>query len=624
MSNPTLVLWCDATRNRLIQGWQTSQLATKPVLKQGDSIGVELHWVSFNGTGLMQEVVFPPSSNVTLAIGKIDEMPTGGAFTLSYNGDTTVSLANNATATEIAAALNDLASITAEGGVTVERVGITNRIVWDDPGAYTSDLTCDPDGLSPTTNSSIIQLREGTTAIRRILLFSLKQAPIAACTTFTTSASPTLTISSIYTKTWRIKLNGQPKGGSFKVVFQVGTTTYKTDPLSLFASSSDIAIALNTMLSATSSNFTTVSSDSGVWDVTAPASVTMADSTTGSVVAMSVESDIIPFSSLYGLLDMNTANVEEFLSGSSTKDAILEVEIDMSGEIQTIAQTPVTLINDIISQSVFELVSMGQVMPVDSVVRWDTPQTISSGGQLQARDNIGAAASDDIAALQAADIALDGRVDVVEGYLNQSVKTTATPSFAAVSLTTNGITFADATVQTSAFIASSYLSKSGNLSGLASVSTARTNLGLGTMAVETATDYLTKAGNLSGLASVSSARTNLGLGTMALETATNYLTTASATSTYLTISNASSTYALLSSFNQSLKTTDSPSFDGLTVTGATGVTFSDMTSMNTRPVDTVQANGGGYDSPAFETIYPYEIKVQDNAGTWYWVSARPA
>jgi hypothetical protein len=81
-----------------------------------------------------------------------------------------------------------------------------------------------------------------------------------------------------------------------------------------------------------------------------------------------------------------------------------------------------------------------------------------------------------------------------------------------------GIVFPDATIQTTAVNATvlgDYLTKAGNLSGLANTGTARSNLGLGTMATETASDYLTKAGNLSGLADTSTARTNLGLGTLA-------------------------------------------------------------------------------------------------------------
>jgi hypothetical protein len=81
-----------------------------------------------------------------------------------------------------------------------------------------------------------------------------------------------------------------------------------------------------------------------------------------------------------------------------------------------------------------------------------------------------------------------------------------------------GIVFPDASIQTTAVngaVLGDYLTKAGNLSGLANTGTARTNLGLGTMATETASDYLTKAGNLSGLADTSTARTNLGLGTLA-------------------------------------------------------------------------------------------------------------
>jgi hypothetical protein len=55
-----------------------------------------------------------------------------------------------------------------------------------------------------------------------------------------------------------------------------------------------------------------------------------------------------------------------------------------------------------------------------------------------------------------------------------------------------------------------------NLGDIADAATSRNNLGLGTMAVATATDYLDKSGNLSGLANAGSARTNLGLGTSAV------------------------------------------------------------------------------------------------------------
>jgi hypothetical protein len=66
--------------------------------------------------------------------------------------------------------------------------------------------------------------------------------------------------------------------------------------------------------------------------------------------------------------------------------------------------------------------------------------------------------------------------------------------------------------------------------------------------------FLLKADNLSGLANTGTARTNLGLGTMATETATNYLTTATASSTYLTQSNAASTYQTISGMSSYLTT----------------------------------------------------------------------
>jgi hypothetical protein len=87
-----------------------------------------------------------------------------------------------------------------------------------------------------------------------------------------------------------------------------------------------------------------------------------------------------------------------------------------------------------------------------------------------------------------------------------------------------GITFSNNSVQTVAYPGpSTFLLKADNLSGLTNTATARTNLGLGTMATQTATSYLDKAGNLSGLTNTASARYNLGLGTMATQSSDAYI-----------------------------------------------------------------------------------------------------
>lgn len=66
------------------------------------------------------------------------------------------------------------------------------------------------------------------------------------------------------------------------------------------------------------------------------------------------------------------------------------------------------------------------------------------------------------------------------------------------------------------------LKRASNLSDLANTTTARTNLGLGTAAVQADTRYNHRANNLSDVASAATARTNLGLGTAAVQPDTRY------------------------------------------------------------------------------------------------------
>ena len=64
-------------------------------------------------------------------------------------------------------------------------------------------------------------------------------------------------------------------------------------------------------------------------------------------------------------------------------------------------------------------------------------------------------------------------------------------------------------------LASQYLSKAGNLAGLANVATARSNLGLGTAATQNLSAFLQPSNNLSEISSPTIARSNLGLQTTA-------------------------------------------------------------------------------------------------------------
>lgn len=542
MANPYLVLWCDPTKNKLYSGWQQNTEALVPVLKQGDNVGVELHWVTRPVFGaIMDEVQFPPSCSVTLGLGRLDAVPKDGTFTITYNGDTTPDLGYDTTAAELDTALNNLASITAEGGVSVTKTGSDFRIVWNDRVNYTNTFTCNVDALSPTSESQFVYVKDGSAYANRIVLFKIKQSVIAGTTSFTASPPPEITVVNLFSNVWRITAYPTPKDGVFTLTFGGGISPAKVSSIiSLADSSGDIQENLNALDIGT---FEVVTAGPYVWDITVPPAATV----------ITAQNGLVGFSSLYGVLNMNTAEVEEFLSGASEDTAILEVQVDMGGEIQTLIQTNVTVINDLIQNSSFDVVDLGQVMPVDSVVRYDTSQSLTSAEQLQARQNIDAvgqseisAFNTDIATLEGQMIVVQGDITSIESNFDQALLTTSDVQFNSVTVGTNtviidgtsisvsdntdtllieptGITFPDSTTQTSAFSDTLYLSKNGNLSGLADVSVSRTNLGLGTMAVAAASDYLSKAGNLSGLASASTARTNLGLGTMSVETATNYL-----------------------------------------------------------------------------------------------------
>lgn len=590
MSNTYLTLWCDPSANKVYSGWNRNTQLGLPVLKQGDKIGVELHWVSSSGfTSQMYETEFPPSATARMALGRIDAPALGGTFTITYGADTTDPLPYDIEATALQTALNGLDSIDAEGGVTVNKSGSQFRVYWNTAGLFATELSVDAEMLFPKMDSDVISVRAGSSTSNRVLFLKLKQAAIAATTSFTTVEQPSIVVTSLFTSTWRLSISPSPKDGVFSVTLEKGVTTYITKPIKFDASAADVATELNSLNAVTGQTFTVVKSGDYIWDITAPSAID----------TITAASALVGFSALYGVLDINTAEVEEFLAGAKEGLATLEIELDADGNTNTLAQINVKILNDLIDASSFSIVSMGSVMPVDSVVRYDTSQSLTAPQKATARLNIGAVTLSEVTdSVDLDNIPTVNEKNAMQNSVlpsttnpfvtmsqrnpfNQSLNMTDTvefkfvlttdrdvpegdpPAFSVLSpyylnfnnidvltqtdlwLTSSesslyidnyGIRFNDGTIQTTAYqgpVGGTFLLKASNLSDLANVSTARTNLGLGTMATATAADYLTvtnasttylsKAANLSGLTDVPVARTNLGLGTMAVAATADYL-----------------------------------------------------------------------------------------------------
>lgn len=393
MPNATLTLWIDSAKNALMSGWQTSSTATTPTLKQGDTLGIELHWVrAVEAAGtVMEEIAWSPSATMTLAVGNVDALPTYGTYTLSFGGDETTALAFNATASQIQTALNALASITAVGGVTVSTQGKTFRIIFNTAQVLVDALDYGDNDLFPSTSIGITQARVGTATVKPIYHLSLKQSPAAATETFINQEETQATLSVIKTasfvgdrRIWRLTISPAPKEGSFNLYYDVGGSPNAGVTLSPTASAQDVENGLNSL---TTLGFGWLVTKTGQysWDIS---------TTTYSGLGVNADG-LVSFNAKYCELSLNSVDMENLLGGKTSVNATLELEVIQSGIRQTLIQTAVRIVNDLIDESNYTIVERGEVMPVESVVRYDTSQVLTTPQKETARSNIDALSSGD-------------------------------------------------------------------------------------------------------------------------------------------------------------------------------------------------------------------------------------
>lgn len=410
MPSPALTLWIDIATGKLLSGWRSISYAPNPSLKQGDSIGIELHIIKNYLGGSFTEYEFSPSTAVTLAVGRIDEAPSGGTFKLTYGANTTAAIAAGAEASAVQTALNAIASITAEGGVTVTKIGNSYRVIWNTPAVTSNTLSYTFNELYPTSTISTGLVRVGSPTQKQVYQVHIKQAPVANITSFVNQDAPVVAVSQIHapaftgdTKVWRVSIDPQPKSGSFLIGFDVGTENYTTSAIDINASGDSVLSMLNATYAG---DWSVVKTGVNQWDIA---------TTDQTIFNLSVsDSGIVAFSSKYGILDLDTAEVEDLLAGDSSADATMEIQLETDGVKFTILSQPITILNDLIDDAVYSIVQWGDYIPADKVVRFDTAQTLTNAEKQQARDNIGAV-NTDTSSLVAKDVELEGRIGDLEG-----------------------------------------------------------------------------------------------------------------------------------------------------------------------------------------------------------------
>ena len=476
MSLPSAIkLFIDPRTGDAFGNFAGTTSLTNPVFTLGDTATVELYLVESTGlnTYPRQEIGFPTSPGIRVAVGAIDESPLAGTWTLSYGGDTTTALAFNATPAVVQAALNLLASITAAGGVTVAKIGDNYNIIFNANGART-ELTTNGAALIPLSAATVASLQTGDANKPAIYLVHLQRTVAGLATSFSPTAASAITVEALTawdgTKaTYRASISPDPKGGSFSLSFDAQTgTDVSTAAISVGASALDVQNALS--LGALADGKVSVTQVGAyAYDITVKTQPATAGLTADAA-------GLLSFSGYKGELNLNTAEAISLLDGAPFVQTTLEVEITSNSKTLTVLQIQCTLQNAVIDA--------GAVQPLvlDTYLSQTTAdgryfrlsQNLADGTAGTMRTNLGVYSTsqvDTALALKAdlsgatfsgtiyaptvrnllnADLVIDSYNDTGAGthYLHKF-----TPFDGKLVLATNGggLTFPDSTTQTTAF-----------------------------------------------------------------------------------------------------------------------------------------------------------------------------
>lgn len=472
MASRSLRFVIDTENGRLLPGFRSVVSTIVPRFTVGDQVPVEVYLCRGSGVAL-QEVPFPAGCVLRLGVGEVNQSPTAGTWNLTFDGDTTSALPYNATAAQVQTALNALASVTAAGGVTVEKVGDAYSIAFNTAGDQVA-ITGSPGSLVPLSSIAVQTLQEGTVSLPEVVLVQVKVRPIAFTETFTDLPAPAISRTG---QTWAI--TGQVKSGSYTLSVTYDGDTQETGQIPYNASTATVESAILAALKLL---------DWPAGTDSRPVRVTQVDSQTwavsfwdgGSYLSGVNGANLVGFAAKAGTLSLATTEALAFIGSEVSKRAVFEAEVEVGGERQTLVQAGADILGDLILAGAFEPMSLedalSEAVANERFIRRDADQTLDATTKDQIWENLLGATSptgvDIVGAITGADTPSAANVlvtqSVLSGYLDtataaatyqtisgmsayalaadfdQSLKTSDSPSFEGLSLTGNNAVFDDA------------------------------------------------------------------------------------------------------------------------------------------------------------------------------------
>lgn len=375
MSKPAQRFIIDTEAGRLVPAFNTLSGTTTPTVYVGDTVPVEVYLVRQPGpgAGLVQQP-FPAGAVVRMAVGSVNASPTTGTWVIGYGGNSTSPLAHDVSAAGLQTALNGLASITAAGGVTVDKVANQYRIAFNTNGNR-SPFTQGADSLVPASDIQQQVLQEGTVSQPEIVLVNLAMRPIAYTDTFTALDAVTGSHSGT-----GFQISGPAAGGGYRLQVSYGqngvTSTVWTDTIPLSAGSQAISqIIYNALVNdgwgfISNSNPTVNSWGLSVTllganeyrvDFVAPEFTNPIATVLPTIVGLDV-SQVTAYEGKKAVLGLNTVEAVAFLGTKESTRGVLEVEVEAAGETQTLLQASCTILGQVISDGVYSTVPLATLL----------------------------------------------------------------------------------------------------------------------------------------------------------------------------------------------------------------------------------------------------------------------